>query len=117
VGGGDVDLQAYFPADASASILSSLGVEGSKGSWLSGPAGEAIDTPFVTLPGLVSGTCASSDGFNYLSVTVHPDPADPRADDINGDLTPEWGLHLVDVSLVMGDIVSRVDDQAATYGG
>ncbi|HEX2574928.1 MAG TPA: DUF3089 domain-containing protein [Aquihabitans sp.] len=115
VGGGDVDLRAYFPADASASILSTLGAGQGGERWLSGPEGEAIDTPFVTLPGLVSGTCATTDGFNYLSVTVHPDPADPRADDISGDLTPEWGLHLVDVSVVMGDIVARVEDQIEAY--
>lgn len=117
--GSEADLHAYFPADASASILSTLGAgdAGGGAGWLEGPAGEAIDTPFVSVPGLVSGTCATSDGFNYLSVTVDGDPADPRADDISGDLTPEWGLHLVDVSLVMGDIVSRVEDQAATYAG
>ena len=50
--------------------------------------GNQISTPFVTLPGLVSGECASQGGFNYLSVTVNADPSDPRADDIGGDLTP-----------------------------
>ncbi|MGH2475647.1 MAG: hypothetical protein ACRDIL_10315 [Candidatus Limnocylindrales bacterium] len=37
--------------------------------------------------------------------------------DIGGDLTPEWGLHLIDVSTVMGDIVERIEDQAAAYTG
>jgi hypothetical protein len=37
--------------------------------------------------------------------------------DIGGDLTPEWGLHLIDVSIVMGDIVERIEDQAAAYTG
>jgi hypothetical protein len=59
----------------------------------------------------------SQAGFDFLSVTVHADPSGPRADDIGGDLTPEWGLHLVDVSIVMGDIVERVRDQAAAYTG
>ena len=79
--------------------------------------GTDITTPFVTLPGLISGECVSQGGFNYLSVTVNADSSDPRADDIGGDLTPEWGLHLIDVSIVMGDIVERVDDQAAAYAG
>lgn len=117
VDGTEADLHAYFPADASASILSTLGAGDAGAGWLEGPEGEAIDTPFVSVPGLVSGTCATSDGFTYLSVTVSGDPTDPRADDISGDLTPEWGLHLVDVSLVMGDIVERVEDQAAAYAG
>lgn len=114
VGGESAELTPYFPADASASILSTLGVGAGSGGWL---RGTDITTPFVTLPGLVSGECASQGGFNYLSVTVSADPSDPRADDIGGDLTPEWGLHLIDVSIVMGDIVERVRDQAAAYTG
>jgi Protein of unknown function (DUF3089) len=114
VGGGSADLTPYFPADASASILSTLGAGGGSGGWL---PGTDITTPFVTLPGLVSGECVSQGGFTYLSVTVHGDPSDPRADDIAGDLTPEWGLHLIDVSVVMGDMVERVRDQAAAYTG
>ena len=112
--GGSAELTPYFPADASASILSTLGVSGGSGGWL---PGTDITTPFVTLPGLISGECVSQGGFSYLSVTVNADPSDPRADDIGGDLTPEWGLHLVDVSVVMGDIVERVRDQAAAYAG
>jgi len=46
---------------------------------------------------------------------VLADPADPRADDIGGDLTPEWGLHLVDVHLTMGDLVALTRSQAAAY--
>ncbi|MCU1499698.1 MAG: hypothetical protein JWM47_3651 [Acidimicrobiales bacterium] len=113
--GGEAELHAYFPADASASILSSLG-NGEQKAWLTGDAAEAIETPFVSLPGLVTGECTSTDGFNYLSATVHGDPADPRADDISGDITPEWGLHLIDVSLVMGDIVDRVREQTEAHG-
>jgi Protein of unknown function (DUF3089) len=114
VGGESAELTPYFPADASASILSTLGVGAGSGGWL---PGTDITTPFGTLPGRVSGECASQGGFNFLSVTVNADPSDPRADDIGGDLTPEWGLHLIDVSIVMGDIVERIDDQAAAYTG
>jgi hypothetical protein len=114
VGGESAELTPYFPADASAPILSTLGVGGGSGGWL---RGTDITTPFVTLPGLVSGKCASQGAFNYLSVTVNADPSDPRADDIGGDLTPEWGLHFIDVSIVLGDIVERVRDQAAAYTG
>ncbi len=112
VAGGSAELQAYFPSDASASILSSLGTDTAGRTWLEG---HDFTTPFVTLPGLVSGECVVRDGYSYLEVTVHGDPADPRADDIAGDLSPEWGLHLVDVNLVMGDVVDRVADQIETY--
>lgn len=112
--GGEAELHAYFPGTASASILSDLGTGPEGRSWLEGTE---IETPFAALPGLVTGRCESRDGFDYLAVTVHPDPADPRADDIAGDLTPEWGLHLVDVSIVMGDIVARIGEQAEAFTG
>ena len=114
VPGGSAELQAYFPSDASASILSSLGTDTEGRTWLEG---HDFTTPFVSLPGLVSGECVVRDGYSYLEVTVHGDPADPRADDIAGDLSPEWGLHLVDVNLVMGDVVQRVAEQTEAYAG
>ena len=55
--------------------------------------------------------------WTRLQTAVNADPSDPRADDIGGDLTPEWGLHLIDISIVMGDVVERVRDQAAAYTG
>ena len=42
-------------------------------------------------------------------------PPDPRIDDIGGDLTPEWGLHLVDVNVAMGDLVSIARRQARAW--
>ena len=115
IGGGSGDLDAYLPANSEASILSSLGTTGKGTGWLDPSAGE-VTTPFVRLPGLASGECESSDGFNYLAASVHPDPG-PRSDDIVGDLTPQWGLHLVDVNLVMGNLVADIKAQAKTYTG
>ena len=48
--------------------------------------------------------CVSNEHATYLEVTVHGDPADPRIDDITGDLgapgqvLANWGLHLIDVN-------------------
>ncbi|MCX7619819.1 MAG: DUF3089 domain-containing protein [Acidimicrobiales bacterium] len=103
--GGPAELDAYFPA----------------GDWVfADPAVAAsrmITTPFVKVPGLLRGECVERDGFSYLEVTVLADPTDPRGDDIKGDLTPEWGLHLVDANLAMGDLVRIVGKQAAAYSG
>jgi hypothetical protein len=57
------------------------------------------------------------EGFSYLEITVLADPSDPRIDDIGGDLLglPSWGLHIVDVSLAMGDLVEIVGSQAEAY--
>lgn len=83
--------------------------------------GVTVTTPFVALPGLLSAHCASERGFNYLSVKVNADPADPRTDDITGDVVvggavlKDWGLHLIDVNLQMGDLVELVGRQAKAY--
>lgn len=96
--GGPAELHAYF---------TSAGV-----SWVTP---NTITTPFVSVPGLLTGECVSSGGFSYLSVTVHGNAADPRADDIEGDLTPQWGLHLMDINLVMGNIVTLIASQSIAY--
>ncbi len=74
-----------------------------------------IATRFVSMPGLLSGECVKRDGFNYLEVTVHGDPSDKRTDDIGGDLTPSWGLHLVDMQITGNDLVALVQAQAAAW--
>lgn len=85
--------------------------------------GAPVETPFVALPGLLSAQCVNRGGFNYLAVTVHGDPADPRTDAINGDVVvdgavrPEWGLHLFDMHLAMGDLVAIVGRQSEAWRG
>jgi hypothetical protein len=113
--GGSAEVRSYFPSDPNASVLASLGQGGGDAiDWVS-PEVATVTTPFVTTPGLVSAECVERDGFSYLEVTVEADPDDPRADDIGGDLTPEWGLHLQDVNLVMGDVVELVRTQAEAW--
>jgi pimeloyl-ACP methyl ester carboxylesterase len=83
--------------------------------------GKTVDTPFVSVPGLLSAKCTSNENATYLEITVNGNPADPRADDIGGDLgmpgkpIPMWGLHLIDVNLVMGDLLAILDQQAKAY--
>ena len=78
-------------------------------------------TPFVEVPGLLTGQCVQKDGFSYLQVHVNADPADPRADDINGDVVQNgqvnasWGLHLIDANLAMGNLVSIVGAEEQAY--
>lgn len=79
-------------------------------------------TPFVAVPGLISGQCVSKDGFNYLEAKVNANPADPRTDVINGDVTgpggviaKDWGLHLIDANIAMGNLVDVVGEQAKAY--
>jgi hypothetical protein len=76
--------------------------------------GVPVSTPFATLPGLVSAECVKTNGFNHLALSVHPDPG-PRKDDIQGDLTPEWGMHLIDVSVAVGDLVALATTQGQAF--
>jgi hypothetical protein len=83
--------------------------------------GAAVDTPFVGVPGLLTAKCASNEHANFLEITVNADPNDPRADDIPGDLggaarpQANWGLHLVDVNLAMGNLIDVVGRQSKAY--
>ena len=83
---------------------------------------EAIDTPWVSVPGLLTAKCTSNDNATgYLEVTVNGNPADPRVDDIVGDIgvgtnvLANWGLHLVDVNLAMGNLLDIVGAQSKAY--
>src|SRR5262249_28902094 len=74
-----------------------------------------IDTPWVSVPGLLSAECKSNENATYLEVTVHVSPSGSRTDDIIGDLTPNWGLHLVDFNIAIGNLVEIVGEQAKSW--
>jgi len=87
--------------------------------WLSPP--QTIDTPFVTTPGLVTTECVENGEFNWLSMHVNADPADPRTDELAGEIVRPngidraWGLHLIDVDHSIGTLIDIVRDQAAAF--
>jgi hypothetical protein len=83
---------------------------------------QPIETPWVSVPGLLTAKCSSNENASgYLEVTVHGDPADPRVDDIVGDIgvgtnvLANWGLHLIDVNLAMGNLLDIVSQQTKAY--
>ena len=82
---------------------------------------QPIQTPFVSVPGLLTARCATNEHATYLEVTVHGNAADPRVDDIVGDIdaggapSAIWGLHLIDVNLAMGNLLDIVGQQAKAY--
>ena len=113
--GGSGELKAYL-ANGQNIASSAAAVP----TWVKGKANPA--TPFVTLPGLITGQCISKDGFSYLEAKVNANPADPRTDEINGDVTgpggvvaKDWGLHLIDANIAMGNLVDIVGQQAKAY--
>ena len=112
--GGSGELHSFFAAAPSNESLAMLGTASDGKVWVD-PAVATVATPFVSLPGMVSGTCVSRHGFSYLEISVDGRPDDPRTDDINGDVGAILGLHLQDLNLVMGDVVSLVERQAKAY--
>ena len=112
LGGGKADMNGAFAAGRSWEMARDTGPWSKTGT---------AKTAFVTLPGLLSAQCASTGGANYLSVHVNADPADPRTDDVPGDVVAgktvlaDWGLHLIDVSLAYDDLVALVPQQLAAW--
>ena len=112
--GGSGELHAYLGAARAAGSSAA-----EPKPWVT-PA-QPIKTPFVSVPGLLTGTCVSNEKGSYLSVKVHGNPSDPRADDIPGDILTagqvqaNWGLHLIDVNVAMGNLVDIVSQQSKAY--
>ncbi len=83
--------------------------------------GKTIATPFVMTPGLTTTECVHEAGHVYLKATFKADPNDARIDDPGNDVMaqgkpdPNWGLHLVDANIAMGDLVDVVGKQAAAW--
>lgn len=90
------------------------GVEINSERWLHPDAG-TIATPFIQVPGLLSGACVERDGLTYLEVHIQDEPDSPRQVSIAQGRGRSWGLHIMDMSLVFGDVVAQLAEQAKTY--
>jgi len=107
-------LHAYLDATGQTIISSTPQIK----PWTTGAT---VDTLWVSVPGLLTARCTSNENATFLEVTVHGNPADPRVDDITGDISSggkplaEWGLHLIDVNLAMGNLVDIVGAQAQVF--
>jgi len=101
-------------------VFAAAGSATPPGGWA---RGATVAAPFVRVPGLLSVRCASERGFDWLAVRVNADPADARADTVGGEVTaggrvaPEWGLHVIDMSVAMGDLVALAGAQARAWRG
>ncbi len=114
LGGGRGALHSYLSAAGRGN-----GSSAEPRSWVTPP--QPVTTPFVSVPGLLTAECVSNEKGSYLEITVHGNPADPRTDDIVGDVVTggqvqaDWGLHLIDVNLAMGNLLDVVRAQSKAY--
>ncbi len=113
LGGGRAPLAAVLPT-ASQIVDNS----NAQSPWAKGVT---VKTAFVALPGLLSGECVDSDGAQRLAIRTEADPNDPRTDSIAGDvvnagqIVEGWGLHLIDVNAVLGDLVPLAAAQGKAW--
>jgi hypothetical protein len=116
LGGGSGQLDAYL---SPARISSGSDSPTEPFAWTD-PA-KPIDTPFVKVPGLLSAACVADEHGSYLAVTLHPTPGGQRVNDISGDVMvngqvlQDWGLHLIDANLTMGNLIAIVGDETKAY--
>ena len=92
-GGGSAEMHPYLTAAGS-------------------PLGAGITTPYIVPRSLVRAECVNENGFSYLRVTADPSLQLPAYGS-----GPQWGLHVYDVSLTIGDLVALVARQSAAYVG
>jgi hypothetical protein len=111
LGGGPGPTDSYFGA-----LIANGGA--APFPWL---PGKTIATPFVSVPGLLTATCVHSGPFHVLAIHINADPASPRSSDIPGDIVvfgqvqKDWGLHLIDANLFMGNLVDIVGAESQAW--
>ena len=75
----------------------------------------------MKVPGLLSGECRQNQYASYLGIAVHSNPTTPLVGDIKGDIVlgdvtrGQFGLHLDDMLLPMGNLITLVRQQGAVY--
>jgi Protein of unknown function (DUF3089) len=74
-----------------------------------------LDAPFASLPGIASGHCVDGPEASYLSVSITAPAAGsvwpaPLPGDlvVDGRLLKNWGCHLIDVNVAMGNLIDFV---------
>ena len=78
--------------------------------------GVNVTTPWVSFPGLYTAQCESKGGATWLQVASAPTSGDPRPT-VTASPGPDWGYHLDDVNLALGNLVNDVAEEEAAYRG
>jgi hypothetical protein len=80
------------------------------------PSGSAptVRTPWVSFPGEYTARCETSGNATWLQVT-HIGAATGSRPPLSRLQDPALGLHVLDVSIALGNLVQLVGDEAAAY--
>jgi hypothetical protein len=103
LGGGTGLLNPIVPSAPFATGTIALGIQ------LLGVTWPAAPEPWVGLPGGYTAECSSAGGANVLQVTPQAGAPTPKPSP-----DPTWGLHLMDGSIALGNLVGvlRLQEQA-----
>jgi hypothetical protein len=105
LGGGSGPLDAVVPSEPFApgtTISAAISAVGF------GPP-DGIDTPWVEYPGAYTGECSAEGGADVLQIT--PQNGAPTLNAVPGN----WGLHLVDGNIALGNFVGIVGAEVKAY--
>jgi hypothetical protein len=72
-------------------------------------------TPWVTYPNLYTAQCEDKNGASWLQVNDVAPSGDTRPVVNTSLLGPTWGLHLEDVNLALGNLVTLVHDEGTAF--
>jgi hypothetical protein len=80
------------------------------------PGSAAIDTTYIVLPHILAAKCERKGDFDFFAVgPASADDKRPVAGLTTETLGPNWGLHLYDANVAMGDLLQIVAAQAAAF--
>ena len=102
-GGGSGELTPYLPTGNLDSLLGT-------GKWPALSAG----TPFVSYRDALSARCETKGDATWLQIDKSSAGAAARLRLADVE-SPRWGLHMVDMSLAMGNLVNLVRSESAAY--
>ena len=115
--GGRGDLHAYL---ASGSETIAAADTPAAHDWTNPPT--HITTPFVEVPGMLTAECArTAEGKTYLGIGINPNPSGKRTTVLVGDVVvggsilKNWGLHLIDMNMTMGNLIADVRSESGAY--
>ena len=116
--GGVGKVHAYLTSGTEKIVASDTEAKGPV--WTDPPV--TITTPFVEVPGMLTAECAKNEYGTYLAISINPEDG-KRTKELSGDVKiggtvlKDWGLHLIDMNLFMGNLISDVRAQEKTYLG
>ncbi|MBC7435695.1 MAG: DUF3089 domain-containing protein [Bdellovibrionales bacterium] len=96
-----------------------LGQPGAQAGWQ--PMVTGSDAAFVDLPGMLKARCVKEGETSYYALTLDASARGNRAADIPGDIVVEgrlwddWGLHLIDMNIAMGNLLELVKRQGTAW--